>query len=468
MSEPWAALAPIRAIAPGGRVVALGGYSGGGQGFGGDGLWPDEDPAASQSPAHLLDALLRLEHADLRVWVHSLAQSPSRRVRPWYHQLDYADTDTLLQHLATRLDAAHLAGFTRVAVQEQDLARWGEHLARSASDRDRLGLLIALVGHGTAVGPVLPSHPQPDGLRAPLIGRLLSSLHGRTHALDTALQAMLQLPPASAQSVAMVRAMLTALLPPYTPVRTQADSGGVLRQVLEACATASDAPAKATLWALAIPVAAQVAALPTLAPALTRLLTSQTCAIVNALAQQHPDGQALACYLHILCAQQRTHEIRLIHHQLHQGHDGMHPPAEYLHHCDRRGAYPHAMALGHYLGAWAMVTGNTPGGPPAGATAPVQLSPHTQPIGRAPQAAHQGDLWLAGTAYAALGPAQSAEASKFLTAPVWQQSGPQTAFWAAYQRVLQAHWGGLSPLLLAASAPTHCGTAPTIGTPYVP
>lgn len=468
MSEPWAALAPIRAIAPGGRVVALGGYSGGGQGFGGDGLWPDEDPAASQSPAHLLDALLRLEHADLRAWVHSLAQSPSRRVRPWYHQLDYADTDTLLQHLATRLDAAHLAGFTRVAVQEQDLARWGEHLARSASDRDRLGLLIALVGHRTAVEPVLLSHPQPDGLRAPLIGRLLSSLHGRTHALDTALQAMLQLPPASAQSVAMVRAMLTALLPPYTPVRTQADSGGVLRQVLEACATASDAPAKATLWALAIPVAAQVAALPTLAPALTRLLTSQTCAIVNALAQQHPDGQALACYLHILCAQQRTHEIRLIHHQLHQGHDGMYPPVEYLHHCDRRGAYPHAMALGHYLGAWAMVTGNTPGGPPAGATAPVQLPPHTQPIGRAPQAAHQGDLWLAGTAYAALGPAQSAEASKFLAEPVWQQSGPQTAFWAAYQRVLQAHCSGLSPLLLAASAPTHCGTAPTIGIPYVP
>ncbi len=468
MSEPWAALAPIRAIAPGGRVVALGGYSGGGQGLGGDGLWPDEDPAASQSPAHLLDALLRLEHADLRVWVHSLAQSPSRRVRPWYHQLDYADTDTLLQHLATRLDAAHLAGFTRVAVQEQDLARWGEHLARSASDRDRLGLLIALVGHGTAVGPVLPSHPQPDGLRAPLIGRLLSSLHGRTHALDTALQAMLQLPPASAQSVAMVRAMLTALLPPYTPVRTQADSGGVLRQVLEACATASDAPAKATLWALAIPVAAQGTALSTLAPALTRLLTSQTCAIVNALAQQHPDGQALACYLHILCAQQRTHEIRLIHHQLYQGHDGMYPPVEYLHHCDRRGAYPHAMALGHYLGAWAMVTGNTPGGPPAGATAPVQLSPHTQTIGRAPQAAHQGDLWLAGTAYAALGPAQSAEASKFLAEPVWQQSGPQTAFWAAYQRVLQAHCGGLSPLLLAASAPNHCGTAPTIGIPYVP
>lgn len=468
MSEPWAALAPIRAIAPGGRVVALGGYSGGGQGFGGDGLWPDEDPAASQSPAHLLDALLRLEHADLRAWVHSLAQSPSRRVRPWYHQLDYADTDTLLQHLATRLDAAHLAGFTQVAVQEQDLARWGEHLARSASDRDRLGLLIALVGHRTAVEPVLLSHPQPDGLRAPLIGRLLSSLHGRTHALDTALQAMLQLPPASAQSVAMVRAMLTALLPPYTPVRTQADSGGVLRQVLEACATASDAPAKATLWALAIPVAAQVAALPTLAPALTRLLTSQTCAIVNALAQQHPDGQALACYLHILCAQQRTHEIRLIHHQLHQGHDGMYPPVEYLHHRDRRGAYPHAMALGHYLGAWAMVTGNTPGGPPAGATAPVQLPPHTQPIGRAPQAAHQGDLWLAGTAYAALGPAQSAEASKFLAEPVWQQSGPQTAFWAAYQRVLQAHCSGLSPLLLAASAPTHCGTAPTIGIPYVP
>ena len=65
MSEPWAALAPIRAIAPGRRVVALGGYPGGGQGFSGDGLWPDEDPAASQSPAHLLDALLRLEHADL-------------------------------------------------------------------------------------------------------------------------------------------------------------------------------------------------------------------------------------------------------------------------------------------------------------------------------------------------------------------------------------------------------------------
>jgi hypothetical protein len=146
----------------------------------------------------------------------------------------------------------------------------------------------------------------------------------------------------------------------------------------------------------------------------------------------------------------------------------MHLPAEYLHHCDRRGAYPHAMALGHYLGAWAMVTSNTPGGPPAGATAPVQLSPHAQPTGRAPQAALQGDLWLAGTAYAALGPAQSAEASKFLTAPVWQQSGPQTAFWAAYQRVLQAHSGGLSPLLMAASAPTHCGTASTVGTPYVP
>jgi len=468
MSEPWAALAPIRAIAPGGRVAALGGDPGGGQGFSGNGPWPGDDPEAPQSPAHLLDALLRLEHADLQAWVHSLAQSPSRRTRPWYHQLDYADTDTLLQHLATRLDAAHLARFTRIAAQEQDLARWGEHLARSASDRDRLEVLIALVDHGTTAGSVLPSHLRPDALRAPLIGHLLGSLHGRTHALDTALQAMLPLTPASAQSVAMVRAMLTALLPPYTPVRTPADSGGVLRQVLEACATASDAPAKATLWALAIPVAAEGAALPALAPALTRLLTSQTCAIVNALAQQHPDGQALACYLQTLCAQQRTHEIRLIHHQLCQGQDGMHSPAEYLHHCDRRGEYPHATALGHYLGAWAMVTGNTPGASPAGATAPVQLSPHTQPIGRAPQAASQGDLWLAGTAYAALGPAQSAEASKFLTAPVWQQSGPQTAFWAAYQRVLQAHCGGLSPLLLAASAPTHCGTASTIGTPYVP
>ena len=467
MSEPWAALAPIRAIAPGRRVAALGGYPGGGQGFSGNEPWPGDDPEAPQSSTHLLDALLRLEHADLRAWAHSLAQSPSRRTRPWYHQLDYADTDTLLQHLATRLDAAHLARSTRIAVQEQDLARWGEHLARSASDRDRLDLLIALVSHRTTAGPVLPSHLRPDALRAPLIGRLLGSLHGRTHALDTALQAMLPRPSASAQSVAMVRAMLTALLPPYAPVRTRADPVA-LRQALEACATASDAPAKATLWTLAIPVAAQGEVLPGVAPALTRLLTSQTCAIVNALAQQHPDGQALACYLHTLCAQQRNHEIRLIHLQLCQGQDGMHPPTEYLHHCDRRGAYPHAMALGHYLGAWAMVTSNTPGGPPAGATAPVQLSPHTQPIGRAPQAAHQGDLWLAGTAYAAFGPAQSAEASKFLTAPVWQQSGPQTAFWAAYQRVLQAHSGGLSPLLMAASAPTHCGTASTVGTPYVP
>lgn len=113
------------------------------------------------------------------------------------------------------------------------------------------------------------------------------------------------------------------------------------------------------------------------------------------------------------------------------------------------------------LGPWSSATTQA-------ALPQAQLSPHAQPTGRAPQAAHQGDLWLAGTAYAALGPAQSAEASKFLTAPVWQQSGPQTAFWAAYQRVLQAHCGGLSPLLLAASAPTHSGAAPVIGTPYVP
>ena len=241
-----------------------------------------------------------------------------------------------------------------------------------------------------------------------------------------------------------------------------------LRQTLEACATASDASAKATLWALAIPVAAQGAALTALAPALTRLLTSQTCAIVHALARQHPDGQALARYLHTLRAQRRTHEIRLIRHQLHQGHDGLHPPAEYLHHCDRHGAYPHATALGHYLGAWALVTGDTLCDPLAGAAEPVHPRSQTQPTGRLPQGTHPGDLWLAGSAYAALGPAQSADADKFLTAPVWEQSGPKAAFWAAYQRVLQAHCGGLSPRLLAAAASTHDGTAPAIGTPHDP
>jgi hypothetical protein len=463
MSKPWTALAPIRAIVRGGRVMALGErYTGSEQGFGGNEPWPDDDPEAPRSPTRLLDSLLRLEQADLQAWVHGLAQARSRHGHPWYHELDYANTDTLLSHLAACLDAAHLARFTRMAIRDQDLPRWSEHLARSASDSDRLDLLIALVDRGTSGEIVPPSHPEPCALCAPLVGRLLASLHGRTHALDTALQAMVSLPRASAQSVAMVRAMLAALLPPCSPGRTHADPGA-LRKALEACATASDAPAKATLWALAIPVAAQGAALAALAPAFTRMLTSQTCAIVNALAQQHPDGQALARYLNTLRAQQRSHEIRLIHHQLHQG-DGGYPPEEYLHHRDRRGAYPHATALGYYLGAWAVATGSTLSGPPAGTTGP--LHPLTQPIGRTPQVAHQGDLWLAGSAYAALGPAQSADEDKLLTAPVWQRGGSKAAFWAAYQCVLQAHCVGLSPLLLAASTPTRGGTEPGIGGPY--
>ncbi|WP_426305042.1 hypothetical protein ACN9MJ_20500 [Acidovorax facilis] len=438
MPDPsWAALAPIRAIGAGAPVPAPQGHCGGG--FGSGGTDPEAgDPNAPRSPSQWLSALLRLNGSGLHAWVQSLPSPASQSAAPWYHQLDYTDRDTLLAHLAARLDAAHLAHFTCVTLLAQDLHRWGEHLVRSASDAVKLDLLKTLASS---------ANPLPGALRAPLIGGLLGGLHGNTRALDAALHTLLPDPEAPAPAPALLRATVSALLPPSTPAHTPSDPGP-LRQVLQACTSATHAPAKATLWALAIPVAASGAALPALAPALTRLLTSQTCAIVQALAQQHPDGQALARYLHALRSLQRTYEIRVIHRQLLQGFDGTEPVLAYLQYRNRRGAYPHATALGYCLGAWATVPAEAPGEVPGALAA---QPPHTG----------LRDLWLGGAACAALGPAQSELMDQPIAEPPWQLRGPESACRDARQRVLQARADGLRPLL-AAPATTHGGAAPPI------
>lgn len=404
-------------------------------GPGGSDPGPDE-PDGPRLPGPSLSALLQLDGSGLRAWVQSLPLSGSQFVVPGYHQLDYTDRGTLLAHLAARLEAADLAHFASAALLEQDLHRWGEHLVRSASDAAKLDLLKTLASS---------ANPLPGALRAPLIGRLLGGLHGNTRALDAAMHTLLPDP----EAPALLRATVSALLPPSTPAHTPSDPEP-LRQVLQACASATHAPAKAALWALAIQAAANSAALPALAPALTRLLTSQTYAIVQALAQQHPDGQALACYLHTLRRLQRTPEICVIHRQLRQGFDGTEPALAYLQYRNRRGAYPHATALGYCLGAWAMVRGEVPGEPSGGIAAP----------GQPPRAGHH-DLWLGGAACAAWGPAQSEPMGQPLAEPPWQLRGPESACRDARQRVLQARADGLRPLL-AAPATTHGGAAPPV------
>ncbi|MFN7043001.1 MAG: hypothetical protein ACK4OH_17825 [Acidovorax temperans] len=468
MPDPsWATVAPVHAIGPGALGWANKGWpcdSGPG------GSDPElDEPESPRLPGPSLSTLLRLDGGALRAWVQSLPLHGSQFAVPRHQQLDYADRDTLLAHLAARLEAEDLAHFTSAALLEQDLHRWSEHLVRSASGAAKLGLLNALAS---------PANPGPSALRAPLMGRLLGGLHGHTRALDAALQMLLPDPNVPTPAPTLLRATVSALWPTRTPAHTPSDPGP-LRQLLQACASATHAPAKAALWALAIQAAANSAALPALAPALTQLLTSQTCAIVQALAQQHPDGQALARYLHTLRSLQRTPEICVIHRQLRQGFDGTEPALAYLQYRNRSGAYPHAMALGYCLGAWAMVGGEAPveapeespakspgpmprpmsgakSGPMPGPMPGALAAPPAQP----PHAAH-GDLWLAGAAFAAWGPAQSEPMGQPLAEPPWQLRGPEGACRDARQRVLQAHALGLQPLL-AAPAATQGGTAPPI------
>lgn len=452
MPDPsWAAVAPVHAIGPG----ALGRAKGWPYDSGSGGSDPEPgEPEGPRFPGPSLRTLLQLDGSALRAWVQSLPLHGSQLAVPWHQQLDYADRDTLLAHLAARLESEDLAHFTRAALLEQDLHRWGEHLVRSASDAAKLGLLNALAS------------PAPSALRAPLMGRLLGGLHGHTRALDAALQMLLPDPDVPAPAPTLLRATVSALWPTRTPAHTPSDPGP-LRQLLQACASATHAPAKAALWALAIQAAANSAALPALAPALTQLLTSQTCAIVQALAQQHPDGQALARYLHTLRSLRRTPEICVIHRQLRQGFDGTEPALAYLQHRNRRGAYPHAMALGYCLGAWALVHGEAlveapaeaPEESPSKSPGPMPGALAAHPA-QPPHAAH-GDLWLAGAAFAAWGPAQSEPMGQPLAEPPWQLRGPEGACRDARQRVLQAHALGLQPLL-AAPAATQGGTAPPI------